>query len=73
MKKNHIIICALSIILIVSFIFYWYEYRPTKIRKYCNTKAQAGSLRELATQNYDNNTYYDNKHERCLRENGLEK
>jgi len=72
MKNNYIIICVVSIVLIGSLMFYWYEYRPTKIRKYCNIKAQytfSRSLNEfVATQ-----ANYDNNYKKCLRDNGLEK
>lgn len=37
--KNIYIILTLSFIFIVSFVFYWYELRPTQIRKECQNHA----------------------------------
>jgi len=49
MKKKNIflLICVVLIILILSSGFYWYEFRPTKIRKECNSTAVEGA-KELA-------------------------
>ena len=63
---------VIIILLITGFAFYWYEFRPSMIRKNCNTKSQnftSGSLSEfMATQ-----ANYDENYKKCLREYGLEK
>lgn len=47
----------LIIILILGFIFYWFEYRPIQIKKDCYKKSQESMF-----------VYYDD----CLKEKGLE-
>lgn len=57
-------------VLILATTFYWYEWRPTQIRKDCYDKAQGGSyLSELAKSQ----TAIDKIYQNCLRSNGLEK
>lgn len=71
MKKIYTIILPL-VLFIISFAFYWYEYRPTKIRKYCNTEVQStriGSFNEFRAVQSN----YDDNYKKCLRDNGLEK
>lgn len=72
MKKQYIIVATIFLIAIISIAFYWYEYRPTKIRKFCNTKSQetnTGTLNEFLSIQ----AAYDENYKKCLRDNGLEK
>lgn len=61
MKKQHYIIIAL-ILLIFGGAFYWYEVRPSQIRKKCIQSANTESNKA-----YFNETAY----KKCLMENGI--
>ncbi|KKP99090.1 MAG: hypothetical protein US71_C0001G0065 [Parcubacteria group bacterium GW2011_GWD2_38_12] len=68
--KNIIIILIILVAAIGSGLFYWYEYRPNKIRSYCNDKAQdtlTGSLREFVAVQAN----YEDNYKKCLRGNGI--
>lgn len=54
------------ILIILGFIFYWYSYRPAKIRKLCASDTSHRSLAEIRIVS-------ESMYVRCLRENGLEK
>lgn len=54
-----VIIIILAIV-VLGFVWYWYEYRPSAIRKNCYQAA-------LQTSDFDLN------YKSCLRYNGLEK
>lgn len=64
-KKTNWILIVLAITIILSLIggaFYWFEYRPTQIRKDCSwTEYRPGKWREARESEY----------EKCLRRNGL--
>jgi len=64
-KKTNWILIVLVIIILLSLIvgaFYWFEYRPTQIKKDCSwTEYETGRWREARESEY----------ERCLRRNGL--
>lgn len=54
-------ITAILLLLILGFIFYWFQYRPYQIKKHCgwrSTDAYGGNF---------NPKLYDN----CLKESGL--
>lgn len=69
------------VLVILAFAFYWYEFRPTTIRKSCSKNASDSAV--ISTQNYEAlNTlkreekqnelmkdFYDN----CIKSKGLEK
>lgn len=59
-----IIISALLLIIIGVGCFYWYEYRPSQIRKGCSKE-----LRETERSLEARELFYKT----CLREKGLEK
>lgn len=61
-KQYQITIYFATILLLLGFAFYWYEWRPIEIRKKCYDISLLGW-----TQNGEIN--YKN----CLRDNGLEK
>lgn len=52
------------IALITIFIFYWFQYRPVKIRSYCDWKTKSESYWRV-TKSYDAN------YSSCLHEKGL--
>lgn len=72
-------------LLVLAFGFYWYSWRPTKIRKSCLVIAKSlasyvveqESKMELngitITKRADYNEVRDNKYKECKIENGLEK
>ena len=79
-KDKYIVIIV--IILLSAAAFYWFGYRPTKIRKDCDISAKAiekehtrlapsivlGSLSNRVDSGYD----YDTIYKKCLREIGFE-
>jgi hypothetical protein len=84
-SKNKLI---LIVLLVAGFLFYWYEYRPSKIRSDCVTIAEKnaqGLAKEKATlsglpdekKEADMGMYlkedYDAYYQRCLREHGIDK
>lgn len=69
-----ILIAILAVLVITLGAFYWYEYRPSQIRKSCQEKIekQDRELLESAIKSKimgEGNDIYDF----CLRKNGLEK
>jgi hypothetical protein len=61
---------------IVAFAFYWYEWRPSKIRIECNDSAFIGSMKSLDESSYTQSGRMDLKekfYKDCLRYKGLEK
>ncbi|MCK4797620.1 MAG: hypothetical protein KAT05_09575 [Spirochaetes bacterium] len=57
------------VLLILVGLFYWYEYRPSEIKKQCNKESV-----EKAKNIEDGNQaikIYDARYKSCLRENGL--
>lgn len=57
------------ILLVVSFLFYWFQIRPAKIRSYCNWSIRYGEdYREgLNLQNFEL------RYKSCMRSKGLER
>ena len=67
-ENNRIIVL---IVLALCFLFYWYEYRPTKIKERCSADAHfdfraVGELDDVKRQNFINEYYND-----CLMRFGL--
>ena len=50
------------ILLVIFGLFYWYEWRPSEIKKECAEKTQKSVLVSKL---------HDNLYNQCLRENGL--
>ena len=71
MKKVYIVI-IISILFIIGFAFYWYEYRPAKIREYCNAKSQ-NTLTDSLNEFMSVRASYDDNYKKCLRDSGIEK
>ncbi len=72
MKKQYYVIISLFVV-ILGLAFYWYEYRPQKIRKDCYKRAQnfyVSAAEEVASnksvEEIQNNLYVD-----CLMWSGL--
>jgi len=68
--KNKILI-GLGIIVLLSFIFYWYELRPTNIKKGC---AKWSLDKAIKLNNFDGKYQpddYNSYYSRCLKEKGL--
>jgi hypothetical protein len=69
--QNKYTVLAITIILIASSSFYWYEYRPTQIKTRCSADARfdtraIGEPDDAKRQEFINN-YYDD----CLMRFGL--
>lgn len=74
MKQNIIIISSISVavLIILGISFYWFQLRPTQIRKECASEARkpiGGLINPYLDEVYFNQKTYD----RCLLEHGLEK
>lgn len=41
-QKMKVIVLGLGLIFILGFLFFWFEYRPSQIRKQCYQKTQTG-------------------------------
>lgn len=68
--KNKVLI-GLGIVFILSFIFYWYELRPSNIKKNCSGEARENAIEKY---NYDgkyNKEDFEHYYSRCLKEKGL--
>lgn len=70
----------LLVVVILGGLFYWYELRPSYIRKYCSEQAKIGSVIEKNTKTgeYDIKTgvlsnINETKYKDCIRIEGLEK
>ena len=69
------------IIIIVTGLFYWHEWRPSEIRKKCNSqvlnkihntfKNHPDSIERFIFEQKMINNDYESLYQRCLRENGL--
>lgn len=63
-KTISIILFAFVVLSICGGLFYWFEYRPSEIRKQCSWKEfKPGEWREA----------YDKEYVKCLQQNGLQK
>lgn len=76
MNKKTIVISLTLLVLILAGIFYWFEWRPSQIRKNCYDSAIKNPFNNLKTFNdteserrSELNFIYQN----CLRMEGLEK
>lgn len=60
------------LILIVSAIFYWYEYRPSKIRTTCFNESNTTLSNDTSSSLAAGLLGRELKYEYCLKKNGLE-
>jgi hypothetical protein len=86
MTKNKIILMLL-LLTVAGFLFYWYEYRPSAIRKDCHKIAielakramkdkadlKPLSLRDAEEKGFYFKDDYEYAYKECLRSKGLEK
>ena len=56
----------IAIVIIIAGLFYWYEWRPSEIKKECHSYA---TNKSSLSMNYI--SAYDNAYKQCLRKNGL--
>jgi len=70
--KNQKIVAILFIILGISFVFYWNQYRPSSIKKECHTQAKEKAIENNAQSNgkFKLDTY-NGYFDICLNEKGL--
>lgn len=77
LKQNWFKLGLLFILIISIFsTFYWYEWRPSRIRVECNDSAFRSSMESQDESSYTQSGRMDLKnkfYEDCLRYNGLEK
>lgn len=66
-NQSALVIAAVILILVFGW-FYWYEWRPSQIRKECAEIANVKSGNFLPLREEVEGRYYN-----CLRKNGLEK
>lgn len=81
MKTNQIVIILLTLIATLGIAFYWYELRPTNIRKKCSKDASESSV--ISTQNYEvldalkreekQNELMKDFYSNCIKSKGLHK
>ena len=63
MSKKQYIGIIILVVMILGFLFYWYEFRPTQIKKECYYRSQSGSRLLGITP--------DERYKNCLREKGF--
>ena len=79
-KKLYTAIIA-TVLVILAFAFYWYEFRPASIRKSCSKDALDSAV--ISTQNYEvldslkreekQNALMKDFYSNCIKSKGLEK
>jgi len=74
MKENKkiVLLILLGLLLLVGW-FYWFQWRPVKIKQYCHQHAEENA--RVFSQNKGTFTevrsVYDRSYEKCLHEKGL--
>jgi len=63
MKTKEILV-AIVVLLLVTALFYWFQWRPAKIRSYCDWKVRSKT-------NWRVTKSYNEKYNSCLHEKGL--
>lgn len=58
------------ILVIASFVFYWFQYRPSNIRKVCDSDAEWNARKQNNWYSYEESEYKF-FYARCLSKNGL--
>ena len=56
------VVIIFIVVIIVTGLFYWYEWRPSEIRKNCAIKTEKSVLASKL---------HENLYNQCLKENGL--
>ena len=62
-NKNKVVLILLGLLLLTGW-FYWFQYRPAKIRSYCDWKVRSKT-------NWRVTKSYNEKYNSCLHEKGL--
>ena len=65
MKKQYIIYSVVDAFLLIVGTFYWYEWRPTQIKKECSRKSQSAYRLDGF------GLTLDERYKNCLRNRGL--
>lgn len=82
MKANKSIVMILLAIIFLGFLFYWYEYRPSQIRKGCWGRIEdikSGKIKsdKFVSEEFEvkigNEQVINYLYNNCLKEQGLEK
>lgn len=73
MNKKTIIILSILIILISTGIFYWFQWRPTQIRKNCYNLAIKNPFKNPNATETERRSELNFVYQNCLKMNGLEK
>ena len=71
MEKTYIIIKILLLIVIFGGMFYWFELRPTEIRKNCAEAIKRGSSNDLKKDFGNFLTTRNDTYLQCVRLKGL--
>ncbi|KKU88698.1 MAG: hypothetical protein UY16_C0003G0040 [Candidatus Gottesmanbacteria bacterium GW2011_GWA2_47_9] len=58
-------------LLLLSFLFYWFQYRPTKIRSHCDWRAKSVWGWDVAEYGQYEWPAYEFTYNSCLHEKGL--
>jgi len=70
MKKS-IIILIILVIVIIGSAFYWYEYRPEKIKGQCSAEARLDTRAVVEFDETKRQEFINNYYEDCLMRFGL--
>jgi hypothetical protein len=70
MRKNYTII-AIIILCLVGFAFYWYEYRPSKIKQQCSADARFDQRAINEASNIKRQEFINMYYDDCLMRFGL--
>lgn len=61
----------LIVLVILGFIFYWYEYRPMKIKQQCSADAQFDQRATMETNDLKRQEFINMYYDDCLMRFGL--
>jgi uncharacterized protein YxeA len=73
MNKKTIFIGLILLILILVGVFYWYEWRPSQIRKNCYNSAVENPIRNPNATESERRSELNFIYQNCLKMEGLEK
>ena len=76
MKILFKVVVIFVVLLVLGGVFYWYEWRPTQIRKECQWKTENTEYRDVLEKRIQlklGGTEENDLYQICLREHGLEK
>lgn len=72
MSNKYVIVVIILIVCVSSFLFYWYEIRPSNIKSRCaNETIEALSESDIRREPIDWQITYDLKYKTCLNKAGL--